>query len=111
MNGINSFAKRYWDEGSVYIFTVACVFLGDYILHGTRPEKGWLPFVASLVVAVVICLAVEVMTGVADTDAKRTAKRRNLPKRFLFSGLAGISSQAVIPVLLKSFLASIGIEV
>ena len=101
---------RHWDEGAVYAFTLLCVFLGDYILHGTRPVVGLLPFLASLVVAVLICLLVEVMAGNPDTEVKRSAKRNNLPKRFLLSGLAGLASQAVIPVVLKSLMASIGVQ-
>lgn len=104
------FCKKYWDEAMVYAFTIPCVFLGDYIMHKTRPEVGWFPFLSSVVVSAIICLAVEVMTG-NDTVEKRLAKRRNLPKRLLFSGVAGVASSVIVPSLVKSVMASMGIEV
>jgi len=103
--------RRYWDELAVYIFTVLCVFLGDYILHKTRPEVGFLPFLSAIVVSGLICLGVEVMAGKVDTDAKKIAKRNNLPKRLLLSGLAGVASSAVVPAMVKTAMAAIGVEV
>lgn len=111
IKALDRFVKRYWDEAAVYAFTVLCVFLGDYILHKTRPEVGWLPILGALVASALICLAVEVLTGVADTEVKKAAKRRGFPKRMLISGLAGTASGAVVPVLVKTFMSSIGIEV
>ena len=109
-SGIPRLAHAHWDEATVYVFTVVCVFLGDYILHGARPQVGWLPFVASLVVAVLVCLAVETMQGSADTPEKKIAKKKGFPRRVLFSGVAGLASQAVVPVLVKSLMASIGVQ-
>lgn len=111
MPTLKTFARRYWDEVAVYLFTVLCVFLGDYILHKTGPEVGFLPFLAAIVVAALICLGVDILSGKVDTEEKKAAKRKNLPKRLLMSGLAGIASSAVVPAMVKTFLASIGIEV
>ncbi len=103
--------RRYWDEAAVYLFTVLCVFLGDYILHKTGPEIGVLPFLAAIVVSALICLGVEILSGKADTEEKKAAKKRGLPKRILMSGLAGIASSAVVPAMVKTAMASIGIEI
>jgi hypothetical protein len=57
-----------------------------------------------------VCLAVEVLSGAPDTDIKKAAKRKNFPKRMLISGLAGTASGAILPVMIKTFMASIGIN-
>lgn len=110
MSVIQKWFTEVWDELAVYVFTLVCVYLGDYILHGTRPEVGWLPFGASMIVAVIICLFVEVMQGKADTVEKKTAKKKGIARRLLLSGLAGLSAQAIIPVMIKSLMASIGVQ-
>lgn len=102
--------KSHWDDAATYFFTVICVVFGDYILHGTRPDLGWFEILGSLISAVLICLAVEVMQGRADTEVKKNAKKKNLPKRLLLSGLAGLTSQAIIPVMINKLVSSIGIE-
>lgn len=111
MKTIDRLIRRYWDEAAVYAFTVLCVFLGDYILHKTRPEIGFLPMLSAIVVSALICLAVEVWSGAPDSEEKRAAKKRNLPKRILFSGLAGVASSAVVPAMVKTAMAAIGVEV
>ncbi len=111
MKALDRFVKRYWDEAAVYAFTVLCVFLGDYILHKTRPDVGFLPMLSAVVVAALICLGVGVMAGNPDTEEKRKAKKNKLPKRILFSGLAGAASSAVVPAMVKTAMSAIGIEV
>lgn len=111
MATLKTWFHRYWDEAAVYLFTVICVFLGDYILHKVPPEVGTLPFLSAIVVAALVCLGVDVMSGKVDTEEKKTAKRRNLPKRVLMSGLAGLASSAVVPTMVKTFLGAIGVEV
>lgn len=107
---LKSFLKSHWDDILVYLFTVVCVIFGDFILHKTRPELGWVEITAALISAVLLCIGVELMQGRTDTDSKRAAKKKNFPKRVLISGLAGLASQAIIPVMIKAVLSSIGIE-
>ena len=109
-NVFQKWLSRYWDEVAVYAFTVLCVFLGGYILHGEVPEHGWLPVVAALVVAGILCLAVEVLSGTPDTPEKIAAKKKSWPKRMLFSALAGLGSGAIVPALVKIAARSMGIE-
>jgi len=103
--------SRNWDELAVYGFTVLCAFLGDYIIHKTPLQLGWLPVLAAMVSAAVIVLAVDIMQGVANTPEKLAGKRSNFKKRMLISSLAGICAGTVIPALAKSTLASIGISI
>jgi hypothetical protein len=108
-DGFKSSVSKYWHDTAVYGFTVVCVFLGDYILHRTMPDPGLLPIVAALVVAVIICAVVDLMKGKADTPEKIAGKKRNFTLRIVSSGLAGIGSSALIPVLIKQFLGTMGI--
>jgi uncharacterized membrane protein YraQ (UPF0718 family) len=102
--------EAHLDESMVYGLTVLCVFLGGYVLRGERPELGLIPLIATLVVAVLVCLLVEVLTGRADTPEKLKAKAKALPKRLLISGLAGLASSSVIPAAIKGILAPLGID-
>ena len=100
----------YADEAMVYGLTVLCVYLGGYILKGDKPVAGWLPLLGALVVAILICLLVEVMTPAADTPERLAAKKKAILKRLLISGLAGLASGSVIPAAIKAMLAPLGIE-
>jgi len=108
---LSTLIKSHWDEAAVYAFTVVGVFLGDYILNKTKPEWGCLQLGAALFVAAVLCLVVDLMAGIPDTEVKKAAKKKNFQKRMLFSGVAGIASGAVMPVVVKSVMASIGIQI
>lgn len=99
-----------WHDPAVYGFTVVCVFLGDYILHGTRPEIGWLPLTGACVSSVIICGVVELFRGKVDTPEKRAGKKKTFTARVVVSGLAGLGSSAVIPVLIKKFMGTIGVD-
>jgi len=100
----------HWHDVVVYAFTVVCVFLGRYILDGTRPELEWLAVTASLVVALIICLAVDVLSGAMDTATSKLGKRKRFPKRMLVSALAGVASSAVIPALIRFMFRPVGVD-
>ena len=99
-----------WHGPAVYIFTVACVYLGDYILHKTRPEQGWLPILAACLSSVIICGVADLLRGRADTPEKKLGRKKAFTARIVLSGLAGIGSSAVIPVLMKQFLGAVGVD-